>query len=79
VDLGNSMTARKPLAPSVPRWLHPIGLEVNQPERILILNLLSTQWDVANEERMKTEPNSMDELWFLERQALIEGLQRKLV
>jgi hypothetical protein len=54
-------------------------LEVNQTERILILNLLSTQWDVANEERMKTEPNSMDELWFLERQSLIEGLQRKLV
>jgi hypothetical protein len=53
-------------------------LEVNQTERILILNLLSTQWDVANEERMKTEPNSMDELWFLERQSLIEGLQRKL-
>jgi hypothetical protein len=54
-------------------------LEVNQTERILILNLLSTQWDVANEERMKTEPNSMDELWFLERQSLIEGLQKKLI
>ena len=53
-------------------------IEVNRTERTLLLNLLSTQWDVANEERMKTEPNSMEELWYLERQSLVEGLQRKL-
>jgi hypothetical protein len=29
-------------------------LEVNQTERILILNLLSTQWDVANESHRGT-------------------------
>ena len=53
-------------------------LEVSGPSLTFMINVLVAKWDEADEARMQCEPMSMDETYWLERQQMIEGLQRQL-
>lgn len=53
-------------------------VELSTPERVFLRNVLAARWDEADEERMKSNPDSADYAFLLERQQMIEGLLVKL-
>jgi hypothetical protein len=53
-------------------------VEVTATERLILLDLLRHMWEAADEARMTSEPGSWDATFHLERQQVVEGMQRKL-